>query len=103
MLSDKDADGVIAALSSRISDWVCVSLDGERARHADELAERIAAQGGRVHYCAATPAAGVEWLATRLSPEDRVLATGSFYGGSVIGAATATGVASLDGEGYEIR
>ncbi|KPQ26688.1 MULTISPECIES: bifunctional tetrahydrofolate synthase/dihydrofolate synthase [unclassified Halomonas] len=79
MLSDKDADGVIAALSSRISDWVCVSLDGERARHADELAERIAAQGGRVHYCAATPAAGVEWLATRLSPEDRVLATGSFF------------------------
>ncbi|MGM0825835.1 MAG: bifunctional tetrahydrofolate synthase/dihydrofolate synthase [Pseudomonadota bacterium] len=79
MLNDKDADGVIAALSSRISDWVCVSLDGERGREANELAERIAAQGGRVHHCAATPGAGVEWLAARLSPDDRVLATGSFF------------------------
>lgn len=79
MLSDKDADGVIAALSSRIGDWVCVSLDGERGREATELAERIAALGGRVHHCAASPMAGVEWLATRLGPEDRVLATGSFF------------------------
>ncbi|QNI03210.1 bifunctional tetrahydrofolate synthase/dihydrofolate synthase [Halomonas sp. SH5A2] len=79
MLSDKDADGVIAALSSRINDWVCVSLDGERGRQAIELAERIAAQGGRVHHCAASPMAGAEWLATRLGPDDRVLATGSFF------------------------
>lgn len=79
MLDDKDADGVIAALSSRISDWVCVSLDGERGRDAHELAERIAAQGGRVHHCAATPCAGRDWLTGRLGPEDRVLATGSFF------------------------
>lgn len=79
MLNDKDADGVIAALSSRISDWVCVTLDGERGRDANELAERIAAQGGRVHHCAATPGAGVDWLAARLGPDDRVLATGSFF------------------------
>jgi len=79
MLNDKDADGVIAALSSRISHWVCVSLDGERGRDANELAERIAAQGGRVHHCAASPGAGVDWLAFRLGPDDRVLATGSFF------------------------
>ncbi|SDN89695.1 bifunctional tetrahydrofolate synthase/dihydrofolate synthase [Vreelandella arcis] len=79
MLNDKDADGVIAALSSRISHWVCVSLGGERGRAADELAQRIAAHGGRVHHCAATPSAGADWLASRLGPDDRVLATGSFF------------------------
>lgn len=79
MLNDKDADGVIAALSSRISDWVCVSLDGERGLQAIDLAKRIAAQGGRVHHCASSPIEGVEWLASQLCPDDRVLATGSFF------------------------
>ncbi|MCA1772945.1 MAG: bifunctional tetrahydrofolate synthase/dihydrofolate synthase [Halomonas sp.] len=79
MLIDKDADGVIKALSSRINDWVCVSLEGERGRQATDLAERIAAQGGRVHHCAASPIEGVEWLANQLGPDDRVLATGSFF------------------------
>lgn len=79
MLNDKDADGVIEALLPRIRDWVCVSLEGERGRSASELAERITSLGGRVYHCADSPEAGAEWLAQRLTPEDRVLATGSFF------------------------
>ncbi|WP_236995636.1 bifunctional tetrahydrofolate synthase/dihydrofolate synthase [Vreelandella populi] len=79
MLNDKDADGVIAALAPRITDWVCVTLDGERGRKADELAKRITAQGGCVHCCADSPEAGVEALAPLLAPNDRVLVTGSFF------------------------
>lgn len=79
MLNDKDADGVIAALAPRISDWVCVTLEGERGRPAAELAERITAQGGRVHHCADSPEAGVDYLAPLLNAQDRILATGSFF------------------------
>lgn len=79
MLNDKDADGVIDALLPRITDWVCVTLEGERGRPAAELAERITSRGGHVHYCAASPEEGVAAMAERLAPEDRVLATGSFF------------------------
>ena len=79
MLNDKDADGVIQALMPSITDWVCVTLDGERGRSAVELAERITSQGGHVYYCADSPAAGAAKLAKQLAPEDRVLATGSFF------------------------
>ncbi|MFP3342128.1 bifunctional tetrahydrofolate synthase/dihydrofolate synthase [Halomonas sp. SIMBA_159] len=79
MLNDKDADGVIQALMPSITDWVCVTLEGERGRSAAELAERITSQGGHVYYCADSPAAGAAKLAKQLAPEDRVLATGSFF------------------------
>lgn len=79
MLNDKDADGVIDALLPRITDWVCVTLDGERGRPAAELAARINARGGHVYECADSPEAGVAVLATQLTAPDRVLVTGSFF------------------------
>lgn len=78
MLGDKDADGVIAALAPVIDGWVPASLAGERARSADELAERLAAQDECVLHRAISPGEAVEWLATRLGDEDRVLVCGSF-------------------------
>ncbi|MFS8152428.1 bifunctional tetrahydrofolate synthase/dihydrofolate synthase [Vreelandella titanicae] len=104
MLNDKDIDGVIQTLASRISDWVCVSLSGERGCQASELSQRIIAQGGRVHFSADSPQAGVDWLANMLTPNDRVLATGSFFTVAVLLARPLpTGAASLDGDGNEIR
>ncbi len=104
MLNDKDIDGVIQALSSRISDWVCVSLPGERGCLASELSQRIIAQGGRVHVCAESPQAGVDWFANVLMPNDRVLATGSFFTvAALLALPLPTGAASLDGDGNEIR
>ncbi|WP_104201914.1 bifunctional tetrahydrofolate synthase/dihydrofolate synthase [Billgrantia saliphila] len=79
MLGDKDADGVIAALTRVADGWVTVSLDGERARSAEDLAARIEAQGGHVAYRGESPEAGARWLADRLGPDDRVLACGSFF------------------------
>ena len=104
MLNDKDIDGVIQALASRISDWVCVSLSGERGCRASELSQRIIAQGGRVHFSADSPQAGVDWLAQVLTPNDRVLATGSFFTvAALLARPLPTGAASLDGDGNEIR
>ncbi|MBB3188838.1 bifunctional tetrahydrofolate synthase/dihydrofolate synthase [Halomonas cerina] len=79
MLADKDADGVIEALSSVVDAWVPVGLDGERARGADELAERLVARGAEVWHRAASPGLGAAWLTPRLAAEDRVLVCGSFF------------------------
>lgn len=79
MLGDKDAPGVIAALSSQVDAWVAVSLTGERPRDADELAELLEARGQSVLHRAASPQAGAEWLASRLGPDDEALVCGSFY------------------------
>ncbi|TDB02917.1 bifunctional tetrahydrofolate synthase/dihydrofolate synthase [Halomonas marinisediminis] len=78
MLGDKDADGVIAALAPVIDGWVPASLAGERARSADELAERLTARGESVMHRATSPGEAVEWLVTQLGEEDRVLVCGSF-------------------------
>lgn len=79
MLVDKDADGVIGALRSAVDAWVPVSLEGDRARKASDLADRVTARGGTVWHCADAPAAGAAWLTTHLLPEDRVLVCGSFF------------------------
>ncbi|QTP55452.1 bifunctional tetrahydrofolate synthase/dihydrofolate synthase [Billgrantia sulfidoxydans] len=79
MLGDKDADGVVAALAGVADGWVAVTLAGERARTAADLAERIAGQAGHVAYQAPTPEDGAAWLAGRLAPDDRVLVCGSFF------------------------
>lgn len=79
MLGDKDAEGVIDALSPVIDAWLPVSLSGPRARQADELAELLDARGHCVLHRAASPVEGARWLAPRLAPEDRVLVCGSFF------------------------
>ncbi|WP_434985448.1 bifunctional tetrahydrofolate synthase/dihydrofolate synthase [Vreelandella zhaodongensis] len=79
MLNDKDVEGVIRALLPRITDWVCVTLDGERGHSATELAARITSLGGHVHGCANSPEKGMQMIAKQLSPADRVLVTGSFF------------------------
>lgn len=79
MLNDKDVEGVIRALLPRITDWVCVTLDGDRGRPASELAASIASLGGHVYDCADSPNAGMHLIASQLVAADRVLATGSFF------------------------
>lgn len=79
MLEDKDAEGVVQALSGVADAWIAVSLAGERGRSAAELAECIETQGGRVAHQAVSPEAGAEWLSTRLAQGDRALVCGSFF------------------------
>ncbi|MGM0534658.1 MAG: bifunctional tetrahydrofolate synthase/dihydrofolate synthase [Pseudomonadota bacterium] len=79
MLGDKDADGVVTALMPAVDVWVPVSLAGERARTAADLAERLGRHGGKVWHRGDSPVEAAEWLAARLAPEDRVLVCGSFF------------------------
>lgn len=84
MLGDKDAHGVIDALAPAIDGWLPVSLGGERARRAADLAEYLVQRGLEVLYCADDPGSGADWLEPRLEPMDRVLVTGSFLTVSAI-------------------
>lgn len=107
MLQDKDADGVMAALSPVVDAWVTVSLAGERARNAEDLAERLARHGATVWHTAPSPASGAAWLADRLAEEDRVLVCGSFFTvGEVLewleSAAVASGRESEQTEGDDM-
>ncbi|MFG6178981.1 bifunctional tetrahydrofolate synthase/dihydrofolate synthase [Halomonas sp. THAF12] len=79
MLADKDADGVIGALAPAVDAWLPVSLDGDRARSAEALGERLGALEARVLHLADSPGEGAAWLADHLDPDDRVLVCGSFF------------------------
>ncbi|MCK0744027.1 bifunctional tetrahydrofolate synthase/dihydrofolate synthase [Chromohalobacter nigrandesensis] len=79
MLADKDAKGVIEALAPQIDAWVPVSLGGDRARDAEQLATFLRACDARVLDCAASPDAGVRWLHTSMDNGDEVLVCGSFW------------------------
>ncbi|ALM52280.1 bifunctional folylpolyglutamate synthase/dihydrofolate synthase [Halomonas huangheensis] len=84
MLEDKDADGVIEALAPAIDAWLPVSLEGDRARKASDLAQRLELNGQQVMHQADSPVEAAIWLQTRLEPGDRVLVTGSFLTVSAI-------------------
>ncbi|MDF3919405.1 bifunctional folylpolyglutamate synthase/dihydrofolate synthase [Salinicola salarius] len=78
VLQDKDAEALIEALSPVIDAWLPVGLAGPRGRSGEALAESITGRGGEVLATASSPAAGVDWLASRLAPDEEVLVCGSF-------------------------
>jgi dihydrofolate synthase/folylpolyglutamate synthase len=83
MMRDKDVDGVIRALASRVDHWLPVDLPGPRGASADWLAQRLAAAGVPVdqehtlvsHRRAADALADAR---ARASVDDRILVFGSF-------------------------
>ncbi|KJZ16430.1 MULTISPECIES: bifunctional tetrahydrofolate synthase/dihydrofolate synthase [unclassified Halomonas] len=79
MLEDKDAEGVIAALSPVVDAWLPVTLEGDRGRSAADLAARIEHQGGTILHHADSVDDGADWLESCVEPADRVLVTGSFF------------------------
>ena len=78
LLADKDAGGVIQALTGVVHDWYTTTLDGPRGRSAVELAELLSAIGARaaaagdvLSACQAARASAV--------PGDRIVVLGSFH------------------------
>ena len=79
MLADKDADGVIAALAPQIDAWVTVSLSGDRARDAAQLATFVEGRGAQVLHQGASPEDGVRGLHENMDNGDDILVCGSFW------------------------
>ena len=79
MLGDKDIDGVIAAMASRVDRWHVATVASERAAGIDRLAELLARRGlgDRVRRFATVPLA-YEAALREAGPDDRILVFGSF-------------------------
>lgn len=79
-LADKDVAGVAGALSASVSMWFLGGLDGDSPRGlpATELASRMSRVSGDMQAYP-TVTAALAAATTAASPQDRVLAFGSFF------------------------
>ena len=78
MLADKDLDGVIDALSQRVTHWLPCGLEGPRGAPADLLAAHLEAKELRVAERFNTPESALTWAQEMAGPDDRILVFGSF-------------------------
>ena len=83
MLKDKDVDGVIRALASRVDHWIPVDLPGPRGASAEWLTARLQAVGvsagsDRSIEAQPSPREGLSAARLRAGPDDRILVLGSF-------------------------
>src|SRR5690606_18422051 len=86
MLNDKDINGVIAKLASRVDHWYCAGLPGPRGGSGQDLASRVSAAlqaapaGGEAPsvQAYADPAAAYGAARERAGEGDRIVVFGSF-------------------------
>jgi len=83
VMRDKDLDGILAALGSRVDHWLLTDLPGARAASALSLAQRLAERGladgtGKTVETFATPRAALERALAAAGENDRIVCFGSF-------------------------
>jgi len=79
MLADKDIDGVIAALASRITRWELASLPGPRGASAAQLEAALRRVDVRTAAaCHASPLAAYRAARDRADDDDKIVVFGSF-------------------------
>ncbi len=77
LLADKDAPGVIEALTDTIDAWCAITLDGNRGRTGDELVALLRATGARAEAADIQEACRI--IQTTACPGDRIVVLGSFH------------------------
>ena len=76
--SNKDLDGVVAALAPIADVWFAARNDNARSFPPEHVAERIATAGGRVADLGSVEE-GLVWARDAAAPDDLILVTGSLY------------------------
>jgi dihydrofolate synthase/folylpolyglutamate synthase len=79
ILADKDASGIAEILDDSIDEWWCASLDGDRGRSGDELANEVRGRVAVNVNAAASVAAACAAALRAATPRDRVVVFGSFH------------------------
>lgn len=81
MLADKDIDGVVAALRSRIDRWIVCALDTPRSATAEHLGQALARAGidSNAIIFSDTPTSALKAAREIAGENDRIVAFGSFY------------------------
>ena len=80
-LSDKDVEGVVAALQQEVAHWHLAGLQdaGPRGQDVDALAARLAASAAASGSRHASIAAALQAARSSAQPDDRLLVLGSFH------------------------
>ncbi|MDQ8021053.1 MAG: bifunctional tetrahydrofolate synthase/dihydrofolate synthase [Moraxellaceae bacterium] len=78
MLADKDVEGSLRHMISRVDKWLVCALPGPRGLSAQALAERLQAMGAASVECFASPAEAMSAARKRAGEGDRIVAFGSF-------------------------
>ena len=78
LLADKDADGVIKALTGIVDTWYAVTLNGPRGRTGDELVMRLRANSACAEVVADIQNA-CQTARIAACPGDRIIVLGSFH------------------------
>ena len=80
-LADKDAAGVVSALSGQVDGWQLAGLAdaGSRGQDAASLRQRLAGTGAAAAEAHEHPAAALEAALQAAAPDGRVLVFGSFH------------------------
>ncbi|GHT97398.1 bifunctional folylpolyglutamate synthase/dihydrofolate synthase [Betaproteobacteria bacterium] len=78
MLADKDVDGVIAALRTRVDHWLPCTLPGPRGLAAEALEAKLSAAGGKVVDCFASARQAFAHARKSATESDRIVTFGSF-------------------------
>jgi len=79
ILADKDAIGIVNALSDSIAQWLFVSLSGERGMSAESLMERVSAYLPTQASAHASVAEACAAARARATAADRIVVFGSFH------------------------
>ncbi|MBS1169931.1 MAG: folC [Burkholderiaceae bacterium] len=78
-MQDKDIDGVIAAMKTRVQHWCVTDLPLPRAATAGQIADRLRAAGIVDIRCFASPAEAFAFAFGSAGENDRIAAFGSFW------------------------
>ena len=79
MLDDKDVEGVVAVLAEGVDQWLAITAASARAIGAGELARRVANRSGKSCLVAESLQQALDHARAIAGPDDRFVATGSFY------------------------
>jgi dihydrofolate synthase/folylpolyglutamate synthase len=77
ILGDKDIEGIAAALTAEIDEWILVTLEGPRAVSTEELARHLP-PGAKILGTAANVTAGCRMARNAAAAGARILVFGSF-------------------------
>ena len=84
MVNDKDCDEVISKFGRKVDHWYCASLDGERGRSGQDIADRVRSQlpqdaeGLPTVTVFNSPAAAYDSARSKAADNDRIVVFGSF-------------------------
>lgn len=79
MLSDKDIDGVIAAVKGQVSHWYVAGIGGPRGASAAYVEQKLAAAGAAARTCCEDVASALRAARDAASVDDKIIVFGSFY------------------------